>query len=212
MPNKIPQTFIPALKELLKRGKKGKTYAPRKKEFIDGADYWVSKGFVEKLTKKDYKLKPDKVQEAEKLITPPRKEKEVLKEGIPTRVKDVYLALKPEIDALWNEFRSFKQIVVDKFAQLLPVGRKIDERKFMRTIREEYRRLQQSSPTAPYIQIKSLRESVTRRLTVDRDLFDSMLVSIATRDPYSVQLSTGTGDKGTGIYYGRGECHAIIIK
>ena len=88
----------------------------------------------------------------------------------------------------------------------------LSENAFLNVSREEYKRFQQSSPVAPYVSIKFLRDAVCRRLTIDRDLFDSMLVSIATRDPYSVQLSTGTGDKGTGIYYGRGECHVVIIK
>lgn len=88
----------------------------------------------------------------------------------------------------------------------------IDEDTFLKVTREEYVNLAQTSPISPYVAIKLLRDFVCKRLNLGRTTFDTMLLSLANKDPYTVQLSTSSGERGTGIIYGRGECHAAIIK
>lgn len=88
----------------------------------------------------------------------------------------------------------------------------IDESAFLEFTREEYVKLAKTSPMSPYVSIKLLRDFVCKRLDLDKTNFDVMLLSIATKDPYTVQLSTGSGEGGAGIIYGRSECHAAIIK
>lgn len=88
----------------------------------------------------------------------------------------------------------------------------IDENTFLEATREEYTKLAKTSPMAPYVSIKLLRDFVCKRLNFDETDFNVMLLSIANNDPYSVQLSTSGGEHGEGIIYGRSECHAAIIK
>ncbi|HIC91227.1 MAG TPA: hypothetical protein EYP21_04030 [Syntrophaceae bacterium] len=111
-----------------------------------------------------------------------------------------------------NELSDLK-IPVNNFVQKTGAGETvIDENTFLKATREEYSRLLRSSPIAPYVSIKILRDLVCKRLNFARSSFDTMLVSIATRDPYTIQLSTSSGEAGTGVPYGRGECHAVIVK
>lgn len=99
------------------------------------------------------------------------------------------------------------------FLRRLDTDRKeIGEDTFLSAVRTEYLKLSKTSPMAPYVPIGQLREFVCRVLNSDRRTFDTMLLSIANKDPHTVQLSTSSGERGTGIIYGRGECHAAIIK
>ena len=97
------------------------------------------------------------------------------------------------------------------FSRILPQIR-LPEGVFLEEARGQYRQLVQSSPVAPYMPVKLLRGFVCRALNLDADAFDTTLLSIAIKDPHTVQLSTGSGVRGTGIVYGRGECHVVIIK
>ena len=100
----------------------------------------------------------------------------------------------------------------DTIAMIISEARRRDENNFLVTTRREYVKLSRNSPIAPYVLVSQLRDFVCSELHIDRGTFDTMLLSVANRDPHTVQLSTGGGESGMGIIYGRGECHAAIIK
>ncbi len=86
------------------------------------------------------------------------------------------------------------------------------ESNFLEALRTAYRKEIRASPVAPYVQVCKVRSWVCGDLGIDRDTFDLKLVSMASEDPYLIQLSAGTGKKNTGVFYGRGVCHFVNIK
>lgn len=125
---------------------------------------------------------------------------------------------KEVLQGYQDELKSYVDLQLKKqneaFLSIMNPGKEktIDEDTFLGIIRDEYTTLKQESPISPYVSIKLLRDFVCKRSDLDKDNFDVMLLSIANKDPYTVQLSASSGEHGTGIIYGRSECHAAIIK
>jgi hypothetical protein len=113
-----------------------------------------------------------------------------------------------------------KKVIVAGDIQLLENGAEIEKKyeqeethsDFGSVLRDEYIKIVRTSPIAPYVLITQLRDFVCARLDIDRADFDRRTLERAMENPYNTQLSTSSGEKGTGIFYGRGECHAVIVK
>ncbi len=137
---------------------------------------------------------------------------------ITQRLDDLKSNFKEVLQGYQDELKSYINMQLKKqneafLAIMKPEKEKtIDEDTFLGIIRDEYTTLKQESPISPYVSIKLLRDFVCKRSDLDKDNFDVMLLSIANKDPYTVQLSASSGEHGTGIIYGRSECHAAIIK
>ncbi|MDY6835640.1 MAG: hypothetical protein SVY53_12650 [Chloroflexota bacterium] len=132
-------------------------------------------------------------------------EADVIVQKLDASLRKQFDELKLYIDKRLDEYRDTIEMIISE-------TRRMDESKFLEATRMEYIKLSQSSPIAPYVLVSQLRDFVCSKLHIDRGTFDTMLLSVANRDPHTVQLSTGGGESGTGIFYGRGECHAAIIK
>lgn len=124
--------------------------------------------------------------------------------------------LAQEQQERWQRFStdlSAVKAALDQLAHHRGVGAQVpDEAAFLKVVREEYAKLVQTSPIAPYVPVAYLREFVLSRLNIERTTFDALLVAAASGDPYKVELVTSSGEKGTGVYYGLGECHAVVIR
>lgn len=169
-------------------------------------------GFIslEKGRKTTYVLTERGMEQLERVTTPSSIDLSSIVQGL-DELKESLQSYHDELKLYIDQRLNKQSEILLKMVKTEKEG-KIDEDTFLEVTREEYAKLSQTSPISPYVSIKLLRDFVCERLKVDRNTFDLMLLSIANKDPYTVQLSTSSGERGMGIIYGRSECHAAIIK
>ncbi|MBM1154880.1 hypothetical protein DRN94_003275 [archaeon] len=138
----------------------------------------------------------------------------------PDQLRDaLFLRLETLAGQVDEMRRTLEQLASDLRAVLAGVGilasreQQLSEEKFFRILTEEYQRLVKTSPIAPYVLVGDLRRRVLQRLPITREQFDETVLRLHRRDPFRIQLETGTGlNPNEGIVAPRGLCYYILVK
>lgn len=86
------------------------------------------------------------------------------------------------------------------------------EADFLYQLKTAYAELVRMSPIAPMVRISDLRTNVMEKLKISKEQFDKRLVYLSEKDPYRVQLFTGSESKEEGVQTKKGICHYVLLK